>query len=263
MRKTLIALSLAAATAPALAADYSDDIHANDYTWLQFNLMYAFNELPADTDHEYLEMEFGGRSGIFDLYGYVDLFNLTNDESNDKAANDRMFMKFAPRLSLDAATGIDFSYGALNELYIASEFTIDGGSSYGKFNDEGKPTESGFNSKIGIGSDFNVPFMGKMALNLYGVYDMNAKDWNGYQISTNWFKPLHTFDNGSFIAYQGYIDYQFGMKGDVSHGGAMFNGFYWHTDRYALGYGLKGYSDVYGIDGATGVAHYINASYKF
>lgn len=63
MRKSLLALSLLAATsAPVLAADYSDgDIHKNDYKWMQFNLMGAFNELPGFPDgsnHDYLEMEF-------------------------------------------------------------------------------------------------------------------------------------------------------------------------------------------------------------
>ncbi|MGL4828413.1 MAG: outer membrane protein OmpK, partial [Vibrio sp.] len=43
MRKSLLALSLLAATsAPVMAADYSDgDIHKNDYKWMQFNLMGA------------------------------------------------------------------------------------------------------------------------------------------------------------------------------------------------------------------------------
>ena len=73
MRKSLLALGVVAAmSAPAMAADYSDgDIHKNDYKWLQFNLMGAINEKPGNSTHDYLEMEFGGRSGIFDLYGYV------------------------------------------------------------------------------------------------------------------------------------------------------------------------------------------------
>lgn len=52
MRKSLLALSLLAATsAPVMAADYSDgDIHKNDYKWMQFNLMGAFNELPGFPD---------------------------------------------------------------------------------------------------------------------------------------------------------------------------------------------------------------------
>ena len=60
-----------------------------------------------------------------------------------------------------------------------------------------------------------VPWLGKIGLNLYGTYDGNRKDWNGFQISTNWFKPFYFFENGSFISYQGYIDYQFGMNDDL------------------------------------------------
>jgi nucleoside-specific channel-forming protein len=54
----------------------------------------------------------------------------------------------------------------------------------------------------------------------------------------------------------------------------MFNGIYWHSDRFAVGYGLKLYKDVYGFaDGealpwtqtvdSSGVAHYVAVTYKF
>ena len=268
MRKSLVALSVLAATAlPSLAnaADYSDNIHKNDYKWMQFNLMYALKELPRPADahsgHDYLEMEFGGRSGIFDLYGYVDVFNLTNSDSSDKAsAADKMFMKFAPRISLDALTGKDLSFGPVKELYVATLFNWGGNN--GGVN----------NYFVGLGSDIEVPWLGKMGFNVYSLYDMNVKDWNGYQVSTNWFKPVYTFENGTFISYQGYIDYQFGMKKEyasASNGGVMYNGIVWHTDRYAVGYGLKAYHNVYGIDDGTfglkssGVSQYFSLSYKF
>ena len=272
MRKSLLALSLLAATsAPVMAADYSDgDIHKNDYKWMQFNYMYSIDEMPRvkgadDNAHDYLEMEFGGRSGIFDLYGYVDVFNLTSDSIIDKAYRDgKIFMKFAPRMSLDAITGKDLSFGPVQELYLSTLFEWDG-------NNGGVNTQ-----KVGLGSDVMVPWFGKMGLNLYGTYDSNKKDWNGFQISTNWFKPFYFFENGSFISYQGYIDYQFGMDdaagnkfgSTASNGGAMFNGIYWHSDRFAVGYGLKGYKDVYGIkdtDGfkSTGFGHYLAVTYKF
>ncbi|PMO33245.1 outer membrane protein OmpK [Vibrio breoganii] len=268
MRKSLLTLGLLAATsAPVMAADYTDgDIHKNDYKWMQFNLMGAFNEkgAGAESSHDYLEMEFGGRSGIFDLYGYVDVFNLLSNPSSDKAGEEKIFMKFAPRMSLDAMTKKDLSFGPVEELYVATLMEWGG--------------NSGVNSqKIGLGSDVNVPWLGKIGLNFYGTYDSNLKDWNGYQVSTNWFKPFYFFENGSFISYQGYIDYQFGMKSEyssASNGGAMFNGIYWHSDRYAVGYGLKLYHNVYGFeDGETtpwgavsdssGVGHYVSVTYKF
>ncbi|EGQ7847923.1 TPA: outer membrane protein OmpK [Vibrio parahaemolyticus] len=263
MRKSLLALSLLAATsAPVLAADYSDgDIHKNDYKWMQFNLMGAFNELPGFPDgsnHDYLEMEFGGRSGIFDLYGYVDVFNLASDPGSDKSGKEKIFMKFAPRMSLDALTGKDLSFGPVQELYVSTLMEWGGNSDVNS-------------QKIGLGSDVMVPWLGKIGLNLYGTYDSNKKDWNGYQISTNWFKPFYFFENGSFISYQGYIDWQFGMKDEYSsssYGGAMFNGIYWHSDRFAVGYGLKGYKNIYGIKevngvDSTGFGHYIAVTYKF
>lgn len=271
MRKSLLTLGLLAATAaPAMAADYSDgDIHKNDYKWLQFNLMGAINEKGVtESTHDYLEMEFGGRSGIFDLYGYVDVFNLTSDPGSDKAGQEKIFMKFAPRMSLDGLTGKDLSFGPVQELYVSTLMEWGG--------------NSGVNTqKIGLGSDVMVPWFGKVGLNLYGTYDSNNKDWNGFQISTNWFKPFYFFENGSFISYQGYIDYQFGMQDEystASNGGAMFNGIYWHSDRFAVGYGLKLYNDVYGFaDGedvpfipgntvnfeSSGVGHYVAVTYKF
>lgn len=265
MRKSLLTLGLLAATAaPVMAADYSDDIHKNDYKWMQFNLMGAFDELPGESSHDYLEMEFGGRSGIFDLYGYVDVFDLTNDPGSDKDGAEKIFMKFAPRMSLDAVTGKDLSFGPVQELYVAS--LIEWGGNNGVNN-----------QKIGLGSDVNVPWLGKIGLNLYAFYDGNKKDWNGFQVSTNWFKPFYFFENGSFISYQGYIDWQFAMDDDkidskfdttASSGGAMFNGFYWHSDRFAVGYGLKAYKDIYGIKDtdafkSTGVGHYVAVTYKF
>ncbi|MHA2705422.1 nucleoside-specific channel-forming Tsx family protein [Vibrio owensii] len=263
MRKSLLALSLLAATsAPVMAADYSDgDIHKNDYKWMQFNLMGAFDELPGESSHDYLEMEFGGRSGIFDLYGYVDVFNLASDKGSDKAGAEKIFMKFAPRMSLDGLTGKDLSFGPVQELYVATLMEWGGNSGVN-------------NQKIGLGSDVMVPWLGKIGLNLYGNYEGNNKDWNGFQISTNWFKPFYFFENGSFISYQGYIDYQFGMNDDnkalnTTNGGAMFNGIYWHSDRFAVGYGLKGYKDVYGLkDGGwagktSGFGHYLAVTYKF
>ncbi|QIL84974.1 hypothetical protein G7083_02990 [Vibrio sp. HDW18] len=257
MRKSLLTLSLLAATsAPVIAADYTDgDIHKNDYKWMQFNLMGAFDELPGKSSHDYMEMEFGGRSGIFDLYGYVDVFNLTSDKGSDKDGGEKIFMKFAPRMSLDGLTGKDLSFGPVQELYVATLMEWGGNAEVNT-------------QKIGLGSDVMVPWLGKVAVNLYGTYDSNQKDWNGFQVSTNWFKPVYFFENGSFVSYQGYIDYQFGMDSDASNGGAMFNGLYWHSDRFAVGYGLKGYKDIYGIKDSsgfksTGFGHYLAVTYKF
>ncbi|MGS0674716.1 nucleoside-specific channel-forming Tsx family protein [Shewanella sp. 125m-1] len=273
--KTLaLAATAVAATfaAPTFAADRGDDIHAGDYSWMQFNYMYALEELPRSPDapsgHDYLEMEFGGRSGIFDLYGYVDVFNPSERDSSDKTGKAKMFMKFAPRISLDALTGMDLSVGPIKEVYISTLFNWGGGydqnPAFGYVN----------NSFWGVGADVEVPWLGKTGMNLYGLYDLNAKEWNGYQFSANWFKPFINFDNGSFISFQGYVDYQFGADNEyrgnsqATSGGAAFFGLYWHSEQFALGYGLKAYNDIYLIKDSdafesSGVSHYFSATYKF
>ncbi|MCP5076606.1 MAG: hypothetical protein GY951_00895, partial [Psychromonas sp.] len=194
-------------------------------------------------------------------YGYVDIFNLANSDSSDKAGKAKMFAKLAPRISLDGLFQTDLSMGPIQELYIASVYNVNGDNSVNNFS-------------IGLGSDVMVPWLGKIGLNAYRYYDLNSKKWDGYQISTNWFKPVYFFENGSFISYQGYIDYNFAVDDSPKElkstsGGAMFNGIYWHSDNFALGYGLKAYSDVYALKDngwagkTTGVSHYVAATYKF
>jgi len=277
----LAATAVAAISGNAFAADRTD-LHGTDYKWMQFNAMYSIGEKPDNPatgdQHNYLEMEFGGRSGVFDLYGYVDVFNLANETSSNGDKNpgtgkSKLFMKFAPRVSIDALTGKDLSFGPIQEVYFSTLFNWDGN------------VGEGVNSSFwGVGADVNVPWLGKTGMNLYGFYDLNAKEWNGYQFSANWFKPFYFFDNKSFLSFQGYIDYQFGadeaywpvvengplVKGKSTNGGNVFFGLYWHSDRYALGYGLKGFKDVYLLtdDGATGLestgwSHYLSATYKF
>lgn len=267
----LAATAVAAMSAPTFAADRGDDIRAGDYSWMQFNYMYAFDELPGEGSHDYIEMEFGGRAGFVDLYGYVDIFNPSERPDSDKSGSPKMFMKFAPRFSIDAITGMDLSAGPIQEVYISTLFNWGGGDA----NLYGQGAGDVNNVSVGIGADVMVPWLGKVGMNLYGFYEIQAKDWNGYQFSMNWFKPFHFFDNGSFISYQGYLDYQFGGdenfnggSGKATNGGAMYNGIYWHSDNYSVGYGLKAYNDVYLIadsDGfkSTGFAHYIAATYKF
>lgn len=294
----LAATAVAAISGNAFAADRSD-IYATDYKWMQFNAMYAIDEHPiapgADAEHNYLEMEFGGRKGVVDLYGYVDVFNLGNSGSGDKVAgSSKMFMKFAPRFSLDAITGLDLSVGPIQEVYFSTLFNWGGGALKGQsisFDVEDHPGPQKINnpgdvnmSFWGIGADVMVPWLGKTGMNLYATYDINAKDWNGYQFSANWFKPFYFFDNKSFLSFQGYVDYQFGADEVnaydtngiyqnttfTTNGGNVFFGLYWHSDNYALGYGLKGFKDVYllkdggtfGLD-TTGWAHYFTATYKF
>ncbi|MGI1998593.1 outer membrane protein OmpK [Shewanella frigidimarina] len=293
-------VALAGSAFTASAAEQTGDIHANDYKWMQFNIMYAIDEHPIankdEATHNYLEMEFGGRSGFVDLYGYVDVFNLGNRDSGDKTNNaSKMFMKLAPRFSLDAITGTDLSFGPVQEVYISTLFNWGGGGTTGSYTANTQDfsgsldayTQGDTNMSFwGVGADVMVPWLGKTGMNLYGTYDLNRKDWNGYQFSANWFKPFVFFDDKSFLSFQGYVDYQFDMDEEISgknidgnfnnteHGGAGFLGLYYHTDRFALGYGAKYFYHSYGLndnafknqfwDGlnTTGWTHFLTATYK-
>lgn len=264
-RNHAVILSAILISSISIAADYSQDRNKNDSRWFKFNYMYAINELPGESNHDYIEMEFGGRSGIFDVYGYIDLFNPGDKKSSDKYEREKLYMKVAPRMSIDGLLQKDLSFGAVKEIYIAGIMSTGGAGHVAN----GNSTNGGL---IGLSADIDVPFMGVMGWGLYGQYDINSQKWNGFQLSTGWFKPLYTFANKSFVAYQGYADFNFGMQHspsrDLSATAAdMFNGIYWHHDKISIGYGMKLFKDVYGLKNGgfagktTGAAHYFSVGY--
>jgi nucleoside-specific channel-forming protein len=273
--------------APGAATDFSTiDIHQNDYKWMGMNFIRSEGaKLPYGNQNDtYFELEFGGRSGMLDLYGYVDMFNLLDSRTDQRATGDNIFIKLEPRLSLDALLKKDLSFGPVKELYIANITTIGDHGAGGGLKQY----------YIGPGSDVMVPWLGKMGMNLLARYvyqDYGASDegkFNGYMFDTNWFKPFVKFENGTFIAYQGYIDQQFGaykLADDPADHGAhsksgteFFNGFYWHSKRYAIGYGLKYFKNMAltkdgvpagiptnrgGLQSTTGLGSYFDFTYKF
>ncbi len=240
-----------------------------DSKWMQFNLMRSIdNKIPFGYQQDtYLEMEFGGRSGVLDLYGYLDIFDIFDSSDSDRHNSDNFFVKLAPRISLQTLTGQPLGNGVLRELFVASLFKIG--------------DRELFEQYVGLGSDLEIPVWGGLSLNLMARYvrenygAANERKWDGYILSTNWFRPFYFLANKSFIAYQGYFDYQFGataIADGVNRSETSlewFNGFYWHSDRYALGYGFKIYQDMAllkdgGFAGQTnGLGHYFSATYKF
>ena len=95
----------------------------------------------------------------------------------------------------------------------------------------------------------------------------------------NCFKPLHFFENGTFVAYQGYVTYDFGADKVAEYDGRTkdslqwYNGIYWHNNDWAIGYGLKVYNNMANFkDGdapfgstedTSGIGHYFDIWYKF
>lgn len=246
----------------------SSDLHKNDFKWFQFNIMQSIdNKIPyQNQDDTYLEMEFGGRSGIFDLYGYLDVFDIFDSPDSDRHGKDNFFFKFAPRASINAMLGHGKYEGFVSEVYISGLMNVG--------------DQSLFEQYIGLGSDIQVPWLGRVGANLMARYvrenytNPNEKRWDGYIISTNWFRPFWEIGGGN-LTYQGYLDYKFGatqISDSTDHSEdslEWFNGLYWHTQRYALGYGLKYYKDMALLkDGGaagetTGFGHYLSVTYKF
>lgn len=273
MLKQIVSLSVLilglSYTHKSLAADYSDNVHKNDNKWIQFNLMKSENnKLPFDNQNDtFLEMEFGGRSGIFDLYGFLDMLDIFDTSKSDLHNKDNLFLKFAPKISLDAATGHDLSLGPVTEWYLATQLNV------------GDLALS--ESFIGVGADVQVPWFGKVSPKLMARYvrenfgASNERKFDGYLFTVNWYTPFYIFDDKTYIAYQGFLDYTFGadkISDDVdrtSSSLAWYNGLYWHSERYAVGYGLKIYKDMSlfkdgGIGGETsGAGHYFILAYKF
>lgn len=268
---SLIALSFFFVSAtPAFAADYKGgEIHKNDYKWFQFNLLQSVdNKLPFGNRHDtFFELEFGGRSGLFEVYGFLDVLDILDTKESDLHKGDNLFFKFTPRLSLDALTRRDLSIGPVKEWYIATLINVG--------------DRALFDQYIGIGADLEVPWFGKIVTKLmarqvrenFGAD--NEGKWDGYMYAMSWFKPIFEFTNKEFITYQGFLDYTFAADkisdetNRASSSVAWYNGFYWHSERYAAGYGLKYYKDMGlfrdgGIGGdTTGLGHYFVVTYKF
>jgi nucleoside-specific channel-forming protein len=278
MKKTLLGLLLASTALTANAEDYSQDIRKNDYKFFNIKLMHGEDQKNpyGNQDNSYLELEFGGRSGVLDLYGYVDIHNIFGSTSDDSYNGDNFFTELKPRLSIDGMTGRDLSIGPIKEWYIAT---------YLKAGDGVAPTGGLFHTGLGLGTDIELPWFGKTGLNLLAIHKNEDKgssadgEWDGYSLQWSFFKPFYNFSNGSYVAYQGYITYDFGMdkvnedEGRSNHSFQWYNGIYYHYKSVAIGYGLKVLDNMANFDDgrysfgeeneSTGVEHYFDITYKF
>lgn len=253
----------------SFCADYSDNIHKNDFKWFQFSFLQSVNnKLPFNSKNDtFFELEFGGRSGIFEVYGFLDVLDIFDSSTSDLHNKDNLFFKFAPKLSLDAVTGHDLSLGPITEWYIATQTNVGDRSLFEHF--------------IGFGADVQVPWFGKVAPKLMARYVRenfgapNERKFDGYLLSISWFKPFYIKDDKTYVTYQGFLDYTFAAD-KISNGTdrtssslAWYNGLYWHSERYSAGYGLKVYKDMAllkdgGFGGDTsGLGHYFVVTYKF
>ena len=302
MLKKLFAISLCAVSLNTMAVEVPEDKHENDYQWMNLNLYHGQDQRggPFSFDDQYFEVEFGGRSGALDLYGYVDFKDIFNNDNSDVHNGANIFADIEARFSLDYLFNKDLSVGPVNEWYIATDLYYadnECASGCATFDKDGNPlpeTSTAGGLKVfwlGVRTDVNVPWLGKTGVNLYKRFvrenygASNEGEWDGYAFHVNWYKPFYHFENKSFLSFQGYFDYEFGSDLDK---GTAFEQEYrtdsslqtylgvWYNmpnHNFKVGYGLKFYDDMTQwkdgtvLDGkpvdTTGVAQYFNVTYAF
>ncbi|MGL4254441.1 MAG: outer membrane protein OmpK [Fusobacteriaceae bacterium] len=283
--KEIVAAPAVAIEPTVVVAEEKVDVVAEtpasrDFKFVNFNLMHGngMTALGPKANDTYLEIEIGGRKGAFDFYGYIDFSDVVHNEEfsdfnekSNEAGNTNFFAELMPRISMNELLDVNLSFGPVKEVYLAGYL---------------KAGESDlWINGLGLGTDIEVPWLGTMGLNAYALYVAEDFDsereekWDGYLIKNNWFKPFYFFDNGTFLSYQGYMAYQFDAGYEnknmrTSDEFQWFNGLYWHSDSYALGYGLKYTKNmINGRDGgtnfggqeieSTGLSHFFAATYKF
>lgn len=166
---------------------------------------------PKPTDDIYLEYEYFGRKGPFELYGYIDVPKiLTIGNSNDKGVWDHgspVFMEHEPRISIDYLAGRSLAVGPFKEWYVAFDWIYDHGSN----------KENRANTLYsGLGTDIETHSRVNLSANFYGRYQWenygasNEYSWDGYRAQMKYIVPIGKFDNGASLTYIGFTNYDFG-----------------------------------------------------
>ncbi|MCF5517295.1 nucleoside-specific channel-forming protein Tsx, partial [Pseudomonas sp. PA-3-6E] len=166
---------------------------------------------PKPQDDVYLEYEYFGRKGPFELYGYIDVPKiLTIGNSNDKGVWDHgspVFMEHEPRISIDYLAGRSLAIGPFKEWYVAFDWIYDHGSR----------KENRANTLYsGLGTDIDTHSRVNLSANFYGRYQWenygasNEYSWDGYRAQMKYIVPIGKFDNGASLTYIGFTNYDFG-----------------------------------------------------
>lgn len=165
---------------------------------------------PTHIDDIYLEYEFSGTKGPFDLYGYVDAHKILGiGNANDRGFWDGgspLFTELEPRLSFDRLLGRDLGIGPIKQWYLATDYILDVGNG----RDSRQNTlyfgpGASFNTHSRVNFELNFFFRRQFAN--YGA--PNSFSWDGYRLQPNVIVPLTTLDGGK-LTYVGYVNYDFG-----------------------------------------------------
>ncbi|SDS74953.1 nucleoside-specific channel-forming protein [Pseudomonas sp. Z003-0.4C(8344-21)] len=200
--------SLSPEASPPKKGAYLSDWYNQDLTLIGSKDI-SFGPQPADDI--YLEYEYFGRKGPFELYGYIDvpkIFNIGN--SHDKGVWDHgspVFMEHEPRISIDYLAGRSLAIGPFKEWYVAFDWIYDHGSR----------KENRANTLYsGLGTDIDTHSRVNLSANLYGRYQWenygasNEYSWDGYRAQLKYIIPIDKFSNGASLTYIGFTNFDFG-----------------------------------------------------
>lgn len=166
---------------------------------------------PRPNDDIYLEYEYFGRKGPFELYGYIDVPKILGiGNSHDSGAWDKgspLFMEHEPRISIDELTGRKLGFGPFKEFYVAFDWIYDNGH-----NRDGRANTlySGFGTDIETHSRVNLSanLYARRQWENYGAANENS--WDGYRAQLKYIVPIDKYDNGASLTYIGFTNFDFG-----------------------------------------------------
>lgn len=195
-----------------LGADYTDGkLRKNDFKFMNLTL-FANLKTETDNNNSYFEFEGGGRSGVLDLYYFVDI----NGSFNDRRNGD-FFMKLKPRLSLDAMFKKDYSNKVIKELFFSMYYK--GGNNWNQ-------------QRFGFGAKLNFPGASNFDVNFYRNFESQIGNPDGYVFTTSWAFPIREYKNGQKFSYTAWSDWDFDQ--DTGDNFAMKNSLKYDFDDYAI-----------------------------
>ncbi|AOK14931.1 nucleoside-specific channel-forming protein Tsx [Burkholderia cepacia] len=239
---------------------------------------------PHTTNDVYLEYEYFGRKGPFDLYGYVDLpraFGVGNGyDSGYTNKGSPLFSEQEPRVSIDDLLGRHLGFGPFKEWYVAFDWIYD----------QGHNTAGRQNTLYaGVGTDIDTHTKLMLSANLYARRQWenygaaNQNTWDGYRAQMKYIYPIGTFHGGN-LTYVGFFNYDFGSKLREETGGntrtdtafvstnVLIYSFkhwrFWTAARYFHNGGQWGGTELNFGDGpfqnrSTGWGYYASVGYQF
>jgi nucleoside-specific channel-forming protein len=199
----------------------------DDQPWLHQTLSIINSSLtrfgPYRTGNTYLEYEYYGFKGPFDLYGYVDALKILGaGTQNTTGVWDNgapIFSEQEPRVALDTLAGKDFQVGPFKHIYLATDWIYEQGGS--RSSDENT-------LYMGLGTDIDTHTPLSLSANLYANHEWqnygqaNEYSWDGYRFQMNYFYPLGHYLGGD-ISYAGFFNYDFGSKLREEAGGNTYS----------------------------------------